>query len=162
MIDKIRKLALIFLIVGSAALVRFTVFAQNVSSTPATVDSSTQAEQAALQQQLQEIETQIAQYEQELQGIQGDKNTLQNKIKQLKKQQATLNLKIKATTLQIKQLTGQITVTQTSIDQNTVKIGSLKQYIGQSLQLIYEQDNDHDSMPWSQERYEFVVWHTGR
>lgn len=142
MINKIRKLALIFLVFSLIIPIQSVTLAQNASSTPATSDPSTQAEQAELQRQLAEIEAQIAQYQQELKSIQGDKSTLQNKINQLKKQQATLNLQIRATSLQINELAGQIADTQASIDQNTAKIETLKQQIGRSLQLIYERDED--------------------
>ena len=54
--------------------------------------SSTAATQAQLQQQLQEIQSEIDQFQQQLSVIKGEKNTLQNKLNSLKKQQASLQL----------------------------------------------------------------------
>ena len=142
MIHKIRKLALIVLVIGLISSIRVITLAQNTTPTPVVTDPAIQQEQAELQRQLADIEAQIAQYQEDLKGIQGEKNTLQNKINQLKKQQATLNLQIKATNLQIDDLGDKVAQMQESIKQNTARSEQLKLQIGKVLQLIYERDSD--------------------
>jgi len=110
----------------------------SLSSANAQLDK--QQEKDQLQQQLRDIENQIAAYQRELGQIKGQKNTLQNKINQLKKQQAALGLQIKATTLQIDDLDVQITMTQESIDRNTAKGVELKQQLAEFIRLINEKD----------------------
>ena len=105
--------------------------------------ASTAAQQAALQQQLQALEAQIAQDQQQLSGLASQKNTLANKLRQLKAQQAQLGLQIQAANLQISNLATQISATQAQIFQNTAKISQLNGEIGQFLLLI----DEHDSQP---------------
>ena len=100
-----------------------------------------QNEKTQLEQQLQDIESQIAQYQQELSGIKGEKNTLQNKIKQLQKQQATTSLQIRATNLRITQLGDQLDETQLAIDESTAKIQRLREQMAQFIRAINEYDN---------------------
>jgi peptidoglycan hydrolase CwlO-like protein len=119
------------------------IFSILISLSPAKPNAiaATSDEQAQLQQQLQEIESQIAQYQKDLNGIKGEKNTLQNKINQLQKQQASLNLQIQAAGIQINELGGKISNTQDAISENKSKSEELKQQIGQSIQLLREQDD---------------------
>lgn len=100
-------------------------------------------EKELLQQQLQEIENQIAQYQQELTTVQGEKNTLLNKIKQLKNQQATLTLQIKSTNLKVQELGGKIFETQSSINNYTNKAQQLESEIAEFIRTI----NDYDDFP---------------
>jgi len=128
-INKLKIPILIFSILISLSLARQNALA------------ITSDEQAQLQQQLQEIENQIAQYQKDLSGIKGEKNTLQNKISQLQKQQASLNLQIQAAGIQINELGSQISNTQNAISENKSKSEQLKQQIAQSMQLLREQDD---------------------
>jgi len=112
------------------------IFAVNDPSLQQAQDEKTQ-----LEQQLQDIESQITQYQQELSGITGEKNTLQNKIKQLQKQQATTNLQIKATNLRISQLGNQLDETELAIDESTAKIQRLREQMAQFIRAINEYDN---------------------
>ncbi len=100
-----------------------------------------QDEKTQLEQQLKDIENQIAQYQQELSGIKGEKNTFQNKIKQLQNQQTTINLQIRATNLQIKKLGSQLDATELAIGENTAKIQRLRQQMAQFIRAINEYDN---------------------
>ncbi|MDR3643080.1 MAG: hypothetical protein P4L74_05665 [Candidatus Doudnabacteria bacterium] len=97
-------------------------------------------EQDQLQQQLAQIQAQIADYQQQLKGVQSQKNTLQNKINQLKKQQAVLQLQIQATTLQVAQLSGQIASTTNSIIQNNTEADALREQISATMRAINEND----------------------
>lgn len=130
-----KKKQTVLIIVAMLIVAFSTVFAETVTAPPTT------EEKTQLQQQLQDIENQIAQYQQELTQIRGEKNTLQNKIKQLKKQQSALSLQIKATALQINDLTSKITETQVAIDQNIGKNQELKKQLVNYIQLVNEQDN---------------------
>jgi len=127
--NRVKILALIFSILISLAPVKPNALA------------ITADEQAQLQQQLKEIESQIAQYQKDLNGIKGEKNTLQNKISQLQKQQASLNLQIQAASIQISELGSRISKTQDAISDNKSKSEELKEKIGQSIQLMREQDD---------------------
>ena len=115
----------------------FLVLAQNNSLQQA------EDEKTQLQQQLDEIEKQIANYEAQLKTISGQKNTLQNKIKQLQSQQSVLNLQIKATNLKITDLDNQLNQTQAYIDENMARI---KQYQSQMADII-RAINEYDSYP---------------
>lgn len=112
------------------------VFAQSAPVQP------TPEEKAQLQQQLSEIESQIAKYQQELSQIKGEKNTLQNKVKQLQKQQAALNLQIQATSLKINAITEEFSNTETEINANVSKSAELKKQLVQFIRLIDQQDNN--------------------
>ncbi|MFA6322465.1 MAG: hypothetical protein WCX71_03220 [Candidatus Buchananbacteria bacterium] len=90
-----------------------------------------------LEQQLKDIEQQIAQYQKELGTIKGQKNTLNNKIKELQSQQAGLKLQIQATSLQIDDLNGQIKQTQSLIADNTLKTRFLQSQLKDLIQKIY-------------------------
>ncbi|MEO8066037.1 MAG: hypothetical protein ABI643_04315, partial [Candidatus Doudnabacteria bacterium] len=100
-----------------------------------------QNEKTLLQQQLQNIENQIAQYQQQLNEVKGQKNTLQNKVSQLKKQLATLELQAKATNLEIADINNQLSITQRAFDQNAAKAESLKNQIGDAIKLVAQQDD---------------------
>ncbi|HTL39596.1 MAG TPA: hypothetical protein VL306_02180, partial [Methylomirabilota bacterium] len=106
-----------------------------------TAQPLTNAQKTELQQQLDEIEKQIAVYQQQLNQIQGDKKTLQNKVNQLKKQQATLGLQIQATTLEIADINSKLADTSTTIETNTEKIVELRKKLSSFLGVIYQQDD---------------------
>ena len=100
-----------------------------------------QQSQAQLEQQLQQIQSQIIMYQQQLAQVKGQKNTLQNKINQLKKQQASLQLQIQATNLQLQNLTTQMTSTQTAISQKQTQSQQIQSQIAGVLQALDQQDN---------------------
>ena len=100
-----------------------------------------QDEKTQLEQQLRDIEGQIAQYQQELSGIKGEKNTLQNKIKQLQNQQTAIGLQVRATNLHIKQLGDQLDATESAIDEGVAKIQRLREQMAQFIRAINEYDN---------------------
>ena len=85
-----------------------------------------QATQDQLQQQLKDIEVQIADLQKQLSATTGEKKTLANKIKQLQKEQASLKLKIKQTTLQLNDIQKKLTTTKQSIAVNETKSERLK------------------------------------
>ena len=98
-----------------------------------------QNEQNVLQEQLKQIEQEIAKYEIELNGIRKDKNTLANKIKQLKTKQASLQAKIKATKLHIAALEKDLNTTLVTIDKNNQELEVLKRRMSSVLQELQAQ-----------------------
>ncbi|MEJ0021992.1 MAG: hypothetical protein WDN47_05510 [Candidatus Doudnabacteria bacterium] len=132
----IRKNQIIAAVCLLLALAFSSAFAQTAPTPP------TPEEKAQLQQQLDQIESQIMQYQQELKQIAGQKNTLQNKINQLKKQQASLNLQIQATNLQLDAINSSMVSTQATIDANVAQSGKLKDQLSGYIRLLHEQDND--------------------
>jgi membrane-bound lytic murein transglycosylase B len=102
---------------------------------------NSQAERTLLQQQLAEVERQIAEYQQQLAVTKTQKNTLTNKIKQLKAQQSAIMLQIKATTIKISVLEGQIGDTIEAIDQASVKLDNMRGQIGQFVLRLEQQDD---------------------
>ena len=95
----------------------------------------TTATQAQLQQQLLDIQNQIAQFQQQLGQIQAQKNTLANKINELKKQQAVLNLQIKATNLKVNDLANQIASIKAAISKNQDHSKNLKEQMATEREL---------------------------
>ena len=125
------KLILIAVIVASGI----------IPSTSAQQTPISQEEKTKLQQELADIENQIAAYQKELSQITGEKKTLQNKINYLKKQQGSLNLQIRATALEIQDIEQEIGKTETAIDINTAKARDTKAKLAEFIALTYEQDN---------------------
>jgi membrane-bound lytic murein transglycosylase B len=93
-----------------------------------------------LENQLKELEKQIAQFESELQNTQSQKNTLANKIKTLKTEQAKLQAQIQSTNVLIDNLEGQIAETQDSISAAQNKADRLKAQISETIFSLYESD----------------------
>lgn len=110
-----------------------------IFSVPFCLAAPTQAE---LEQELKNIEEQIAQYSSQLAKTSTEKNTLQNKIKQLQTKQKTLNLQIKSTTLQLNKLTGQIGQIQEEIKTSQSKEESLKKQMAIIIKQINSVDNN--------------------
>ncbi len=94
-----------------------------------------------LQQQLQEIERQIAQGEAELEKITGQKNTLTNKISQLAKQQHALNLQIKASDLRITAIERDLAKTRANIRLNEKDRERLRSRIADLLHVMARLDS---------------------
>jgi len=126
----------VFLIIS---LLVSELFFSSILPTMASPSDPTKAE---LEQQLQQIETQIAAYEQELATTKTQKTTLANQIKSLKIEQARLRLQIKSTTLLINDLSGKLTTTQNAINVGIVKITQLHGQIGQLFKLLHQQDDE--------------------
>lgn len=107
--------------------------------TTATTDTDTQQQ---LEQELQAIETQIAELELQLTNTKGEKKTLANKIKQLKNEQARLRLQIKATNVKLNDLDKKISTTIKAIDTNKAKIARLKINLSKLLRLLHQKDQE--------------------
>lgn len=133
--NKYKKLLCLFLIFSLFSTFPSSIFAETTTQQPLT-----QAEKDQLEQQLKDIENQIAQYQQELSGIRSEKNTLANKIKQLKIQQSSLSLQIKQTTLNIKNTEAQIDQTTAEIEDNQKRLATLRSQIAQVIFEINERD----------------------
>lgn len=121
-------------------LVGASFYSRVIAQTTSTSSQQKEDEKNQLQQQLQDIENQIAQYEQQLSAIKGEKNTLQNKVKQLQNQQAALTLQIEAANLQIDNLETEMSRTQLEIDKKTETIADLKNQLAQFIVLLHQQD----------------------
>ncbi len=104
---------------------------------PSFVFSQTKEE---LEQQLAEINRQIAQYEAELKQTQSQKTTLTNKINQLKKEESKIELQIKSTNLQISQLETKIENTRNSLQATEKQLAEIKNQISQNIQLLDEKE----------------------
>ncbi|HLD61301.1 MAG TPA: hypothetical protein VJA27_04200 [Patescibacteria group bacterium] len=95
-----------------------------------------------LEQQLRDIEHQIAQFEKELAVTKTEKNTLANKIKRLKTEQANLRLQIQSTALKITDLKKKVTTTEQKIRMTTLKIDQLRAQIAELLRLLNQKDTE--------------------
>ncbi len=105
---------------------------------PLTVQAATKEE---LQQQLDIIEKQIADYESQLAQTRSQKNTLANAIKELKTEQTQLNLQIKSTNIMIDQLDQQIGATTTSINQTKSQADQVKGQISETIRQLAAHDD---------------------
>jgi len=102
---------------------------------------NSQEARTQLQQQLTDIENEIAAYEVELKTTKTQKNILANKITQLKKQQASLQLQIKATTLKIQVLDNQLMDTETAITNRVNRMARERQQVASFMRAL-QQYND--------------------
>jgi membrane-bound lytic murein transglycosylase B len=98
-----------------------------------TTQEQVSAERATLQQQLAQLEKDIANYQQQLKTLKGQKNTLQNKIAQLKKQQEALTAQIKLTSLQLDDLDLQEIAIQKEADAIRTRSESLRTELGETV-----------------------------
>jgi len=128
---KLKKVIYFFAIVILFSISTFAL-AQTVSQTT--------DEKAQLQQQLDSINSQIAEFQKQLNEIKGQKNTLQNKIKQLQKKQAALNLQIQAATAKLAGLQQDLNKTEGQITETEQKIVELRKQLSQYLRLVNERD----------------------
>ncbi len=96
----------------------------------------------ALEQELQTIEAQIAEYEQELATTQHAKQTLANKIKELKIKQAYLRSQIKVTTVKINQLTSKLTATEQAIANKTARVDRLRKQLLVIIRTLGHKDHE--------------------
>ena len=127
----------LYLALGSVAA---PIFLPNAAGDTAT-STSTAAEQAALQGELQQLEGQINQYEGQVSSYESQGNTLQGEIDMLNAKIARLNLQIKATRLTMQELDQEITSTQSEITSTQSDIANKESAIGGLMQAIYQ--NDH-------------------
>lgn len=95
--------------------------------------ADTNPTQAQLEQQLKDLEQEIAGLQKQLSLTTAQKNTLANKIKQLKLKQNELNALIKQTALKINKLEGNITVAETDIKKNDIHQADLKSQLEEML-----------------------------
>lgn len=102
---------------------------------------SAAATQLELEQQLQEIEKQIAEYQRQLTITTSQKKTLTNAINQLKIKQKELNALIKKTSLQIDVLASTITVAQTDLEKATAKENRLNEQMATIIRMIHEKES---------------------
>lgn len=121
-----------------------TAEAQQTSSSTVTTASSTSAdaERAALEAQLAQYEQQIEDTQKTIDQYKKQGNTLSNQIAQLNAQINKYNLEIKALNVTLSQLNDNINQTQQQIDDTENKIDEHKQALSDSLQSIYETDNE--------------------
>ncbi len=130
------------MIIGAVFL---TVFGLAVFSfTPIkaqTTQEQVTAERTRLQQELADLERQIAGYQSQLKTIKGQKNTLQNKIALLKKQQDLLNSQIRISALQLTDINAQEIEIQKTIDANGIRIKDLRTELGNLIDLINKEDD---------------------
>jgi len=109
------------------------------------VKSQTTLEQVSvernqLQQQLKDLEKQIASYQTQLKTIKGQKNTLQNKIASLKKQQELLDSQIRISALQLTDINLQEIEIQKHIDLNKIKTAELRTELSRLVSLMSIED----------------------
>lgn len=97
-------------------------------------------EKKALEEELKNLELEIAQYEKDITKTSQQKKTLQNQISVLKQKISKLNLQINQSSLAIKDLKYQISDTEQSISQTSLKIDENKAKLASLLQTFYEED----------------------
>lgn len=107
---------------------------------PVPLDPTTAETQEQLQNQLKEIERQIAELEQQLKTATTEKNTLAGQLKQLKTEQSKINLEIQSTNFLIGDLADKIDQTAQSIDLSEARMQKLREQISQALLEVYQRD----------------------
>lgn len=98
--------------------------------------------QVQLQEELKAIEAEIKQYSTELAQTQSQKATLANKIKQLQIKQKALNLQIKETGLKLNDLSGKIVTVSNNIQTNLTKEQELQNAMKITLRKINMADGN--------------------
>lgn len=94
------------------------------------------ASQAALEQELQDIQNQIDEYTKELSKTQSEKASLTAKIKQLQTKQQSLSLQIKQTAIKVNAISKQISSTESGIKNNELKQLVVKKEIANVLKSL--------------------------
>ena len=95
-------------------------------------------ERTQLENELDVVEKQIAEYEKLIVTTKQEKETLQNKINELKSKASKLGLQIKSTNLNLEYLNVMIDETTTSIIKTTDKVDATKENLVNSLQSFYQ------------------------
>jgi len=124
-----RKICLIFVIFSFVITNAGLAYAQTTD------------EQTALQNQLKQIEAQIAQFQVDLTKLAGQKNTLQNKIAILKKEQAANELQVERLGLLINDIDTQSRIVASDIQTNETLIAKQKDELGGLVRLLNERDD---------------------
>ncbi|HEX5430172.1 MAG TPA: hypothetical protein VFX17_03810 [Patescibacteria group bacterium] len=97
-------------------------------------------EKTKLEQELAQVQAEIAQYEQQLSATQSQSNTLNNKIRQLQLQKNKINAQIQETNLNLQNISQQLTQTTDEIADKQQHIVTLRGEIGDLIPSIYEKD----------------------
>jgi len=125
-----RKPAPTIIAFALAAIIVAAVFGAAIAQT---TQEQVNTERTTLQQQLAQLEKDIANYQEQLKTLKGQKNTLQNKIAQLKKQQEVLTTQIKMTSLQLNDLDTQEIAVQKNTDMLETRSETLRQELGNTI-----------------------------
>jgi len=97
-------------------------------------------EREALEQELRELEEQIAALDENVQATEKEKKTLENQIYILRNKIKKLDLQIYQSNVMIEDLGLQIKDTEGSIEETSLKIKDSRSHLAKILQLIYEAD----------------------
>ncbi len=97
-------------------------------------------EKKELEDELKQLQEQIASYEKDISKTSQEKKNLQNQIGALKQKISKLNLQITQSSLTIKDLKYQISDTEESIKQTSIQIDESKEKLAVLLQSFYEED----------------------
>lgn len=108
-----------------------------VAPTPTPTPS---VEQVQLQQQLKDLESQIAQVQNELRAVRGEKTTLANRLVALKKEQQTLDLQAYLTSLQVEEVATAIQKAKSDLEITQLRAAQYKQQIAQVMVRLYQQE----------------------
>ncbi len=104
--------------------------------------TATDASRQQLEQELQAVESQIAELEKQIGVTKGEKQTLANKIKQLKNEESRLRLQIKSTNLKINDLEKKLDTTAQAIDTNKLKIVQLRTELAKLVRALQQKDDN--------------------
>lgn len=96
---------------------------------------------SALQEQLKEIERQIAADQAEVKAIQGQAKTLSNKIALLGKQQSVLQLQIQATEASLNDTESRLLEAQVALVENEQRQEALREQLAELIRRMYTADN---------------------
>jgi peptidoglycan hydrolase CwlO-like protein len=107
-----------------------------------TQDTAKASQQAELEQQLKDIEAQIAGVQSQLTDVKGQKSTLQSAIARLKREQSVLELQMQAMSLRMSDLDDQYTRTLKAMASNELRIRHLKEQMSEHIRLLHEQEGD--------------------
>ena len=106
----------------------------------ALANPSPSEERQALEEELKQLEAQIANYDKNITATAKEKKTLENTITSLKNKIKKLDLQISQSNIVIKDLGLQIKDTEASIDKTALKIEDSKTKLAAILQEVYEED----------------------
>ena len=144
--NKVLKIPLISF---SKAVVIFGVFSYlvfgsalaPVSQNQLSMAAESDAERQQLENQLEELEAQIAKDQETLNAYKSQGKTLQSEINRLNTKINALNLQIKAVTISLKKLDQEIASNKKSILTTEEKIAQNKEILTKALQRIYQGEN---------------------
>ncbi len=105
--------------------------------------ASVQEEVAARNKQIEELQRQIGEYQKQILESSGKAQTLSGEIGRLNAQIGKIQLEVKSLSLAIGQTDSEITTTQKSIQQTETEMEAHKRALGQTLQVIYQIDQQN-------------------